>query len=208
MKRAQYIFQFFLPIIIVISECALVLLKIVQPGQQLAMTMLLLCGTSVCIGTVISVYSDKTDFNRLMKDPCSVYIDRANEKFQKNNQQIESLTIPERTLLLSEWFFNEIYNGGLDQFYSNSTGYFAYETIDALKEIKAYHAAKKLTDFLCLMNLKLHETKLFDKRSEAISKYPEGIQKFYEKGNRIDVSVVQDKIRKYFASLKEINIAK
>ena len=55
-----------------------------------------------------------------------------NEK-SKYGEEIEKLNSSQRVLLIIENLEREINNGGFDQFYWNSSGDYAMETINALK---------------------------------------------------------------------------
>ena len=56
--------------------------------------------------------------------------------------KIEKLNASQKTFLLIENLEREVNNGGFDQFYFNSSGDFANETISALEEIGAYKTAE------------------------------------------------------------------
>jgi hypothetical protein len=56
--------------------------------------------------------------------------------------KIERLNASQKTFLLIENLEREVNNGGFDQFYFNSSGDFANETISALEEIGAYKTAE------------------------------------------------------------------
>jgi hypothetical protein len=49
----------------------------------------------------------------------------------------ERLTQPARTLYLVGMFEGEVINGGISQFFSNSAGNYAHETLEALRQIGA-----------------------------------------------------------------------
>ena len=57
-------------------------------------------------------------------------------------EKIDLLNESQKVLLIIENLEREINNGGLHQFYWNSSGKYAVETIDALKEIGANKTAK------------------------------------------------------------------
>ena len=57
-------------------------------------------------------------------------------------KKIERLNASEKTFLLIENLETEVHNGGFDQFYFNSSGDFANETVTALKEIGAFKTAE------------------------------------------------------------------
>ena len=56
--------------------------------------------------------------------------------------KIERLNPSQKTFLLIENLEREVNNGGFDQFYFNSSGDFANETISALREIEAFKTAE------------------------------------------------------------------
>lgn len=61
-------------------------------------------------------------------------------------EEIEVLTPPQKNFYLNQQFEREINNGGFEQFFFNSTGDYAHETIRSLTVIGAAHAAKLLTE--------------------------------------------------------------
>lgn len=63
---------------------------------------------------------------------------------EKSNygEEIEKLNSSQRLLIIVENLEGEVNNGGFDQFYFNSSGNHANETVDALKKIGAFNTAK------------------------------------------------------------------
>lgn len=59
-------------------------------------------------------------------------------------EHIDKLSAPQKILFLNEQLENEINNGGFSQYFANSTGDFAHETIASLKSIRADKTADLL----------------------------------------------------------------
>jgi hypothetical protein len=62
----------------------------------------------------------------------------------KNDKDFESLNGIEKNVLFIEMLEGQINNGGFDQYFFNSSGEYAHETLSALKEINA----PKMTELL------------------------------------------------------------
>ena len=85
-----------------------------------------------------------------MEDPTSAIIeldDRVNE-LSDYGEDLSKLTEPQKVLLFVENLEREVNNGGFHQFYFNSSGDYAHETLDALKTI----GANKMADILTKAN--------------------------------------------------------
>ena len=71
-----------------------------------------------------------------MEDPTSAIIEldtRVNE-ISNYGEDLNKLTEPQKVLLFVENLEREINNGGFNQFYWNSSGDFAKQTLDGLKD--------------------------------------------------------------------------
>ncbi len=114
-----------------------------------------------------------------------------NEK-SKYGEEMEKLNSSQRVLLIIENLEREINNGGFDQFYWNSSGDYAMETINALKQIGANKTAeivKKANDKF--PNGIVPENR--DKRGEILEKISEESSEYW---NNLDT--------KFYAPNKEI----
>ena len=61
-------------------------------------------------------------------------------------EELDNLTRPQRTFYLNQNLERELNNGGFRQFFSNSSGEYAHETIGSLQSIGAIATAKLLQD--------------------------------------------------------------
>ncbi len=64
----------------------------------------------------------------------------------KNDNDFESLNEYEKNVLFIEMLEGQVNNGGFDQYFFNSSGEYAHETLKALEEIKAYQMAEILNN--------------------------------------------------------------
>jgi len=55
----------------------------------------------------------------------------------KNDNNFESLNVEEKTVLYIEMLEGQVNNGGFDQYFFNSSGDYAHETLEALERINA-----------------------------------------------------------------------
>lgn len=55
----------------------------------------------------------------------------------KNDDNFESLNLEEKTVLYIEMLEGQVNNGGFDQYFFNSSGDYAHETLEALERINA-----------------------------------------------------------------------
>lgn len=76
------------------------------------------------------------------RDLIIMEIDTYINKKSEYGEQIEKLNLSQRAFLYIENLEREINNGGFNQFYTNSSGNFSQETIDALLKIGAEKTAK------------------------------------------------------------------
>lgn len=60
------------------------------------------------------------------------------DKVSSYGEHLEKLSGPQRTFYLNQTLESELNNGGLSQYFSNSSGDYAVETLTALRAIKAY----------------------------------------------------------------------
>ncbi|MDR2939502.1 MAG: DMP19 family protein [Clostridiales bacterium] len=68
---------------------------------------------------------------------------------------LEKLSGPQKCIYFNDWWELEVNNGGIDQFFFNSSGGYAHQTVESLKTVGAYANADIL--------------------ERAISKFPNGI---------------------------------
>ena len=73
-----------------------------------------------------------------------ITIDERLNQASEYGRRIDNLTEPQKTFLFVENLEREVNNGGFDQFFWNSSGNFAHETVEALENINAKSAAKIL----------------------------------------------------------------
>ncbi len=76
---------------------------------------------------------------------------------------ITSLPLKLKITYLIVVFHNQVFNGGLHQYFVNGYGQFAKETIDALIEIKAIKKAEVLSAAYKIVNVKNYNYKSFRK---------------------------------------------
>jgi hypothetical protein len=70
-----------------------------------------------------------------------VKIDSLLSEFCDHGDEIEKLTHPQKIFFFNQSFEKEINNGGFSQYFLNSSGDFATETIESLKLIGAHQTA-------------------------------------------------------------------
>jgi hypothetical protein len=78
---------------------------------------------------------------------------QACNRFYSENGSLERLSAPARLIFLVNSFDGEMLNGGIDQFFCNSSGNFAFETLAALKTLNAKISASILEDAIKLLSL-------------------------------------------------------
>ena len=88
-------------------------------------------GDSACHWTRISRISDRV----------SIY-----DGPQKFVDDFRSLTLPEQVLVAAHWFEYEVVNGGLSQFFGNSTGVLAPEAVIAFRVLGMPRVASVITE--------------------------------------------------------------
>lgn len=79
-------------------------------------------------------------------DDILISLDNYINELCEYGENINVLTKPQMTLFLNQNFEKEINNGGLNQFFYNSSGEFSFETVQSLKEIKAFYTATILEE--------------------------------------------------------------
>lgn len=88
-------------------------------------------------------------------------------------QNIEKLNECEKTFFLTQALEMEINNGGFDQFFYNSSGNFAYETVTAFEAIGAVKTAKICRKAIDSFGKKIPKDR--DKRIDLLDKYEEDV---------------------------------
>ncbi len=98
------------------------------------------------IFNIFKKQNDKVDLDEILKneraDIAIMEIDEHLNKISNFCENIEKLNKSQRILIIIENLEREINNGGFNQFYFNSSGDFANETVDYLKIIGAEKTAK------------------------------------------------------------------
>lgn len=79
------------------------------------------------------------------KDKIIMTLDQRLQQVSNHGQKIDQLTSSEKTFLFVENLEREVNNGGLNQFFWNSSGNYAHETVEALKTINANKTAELLS---------------------------------------------------------------
>jgi hypothetical protein len=82
-------------------------------------------------------------------DDVLISIDNYINELCEYGENLNVLTKQQVTFFLNQNFEKEINNGGLNQFFYNSSGEFSFETIQSLKEINAVHTATILEEAIC-----------------------------------------------------------
>ncbi|MDQ1161343.1 hypothetical protein QE422_001711 [Chryseobacterium sp. SORGH_AS 447] len=83
-------------------------------------------------------------------------------------------------------FHQQVFNGGLHQYFFNSYGQFAYLTIEYLKLIKAYQASKILEKAVEVVNSEKYSidefrTKIFNRKLDKITDFDDELWHLLEK---------------------------
>lgn len=98
---------------------------------------------------------------------------------------IMNLPLPQRLTYMVVVFYNQVFNGGLHQYFFNSYGQFAYETVDYLRIIKAYSQADILNK--AIQQLSIEETDIESFRAKIANRKLISIVSFEEKtGDYLD----------------------
>lgn len=85
----------------------------------------------------------------------------------EKKENLDALTPPARSIYLAQILDAEIVNGGLQQYFSNSSGRFAHETLSALLELGASQSAKLLRQAIHLFPRK-RVPEDFEERNERL----------------------------------------
>ena len=89
--------------------------------------------------------SNKIDFDKLFEeDDCQVAIIEIDEwlnEISEYGENLNKLTPEGQLVLIIENLEREINNGGFNQFYFNSSGDYAHETVEYLRTIRANHTS-------------------------------------------------------------------
>ena len=114
------------------------------------------------------------------------------QKKCKNGEKITKLNPVERVIYLISEFEAEVNNGGFDQYFINSSGKYASETIECLKKIEAFHTAGLLKEAIETIATAKSEEDLaeiegkLDKLDDRFYKYEDNLSELqvkYIKGN-------------------------
>lgn len=98
----------------------------------------------------------------------------------KDDKDFESLNSIEKNILYIEMLEGQVNNGGFDQYFFNSSGEYAHETLIALKEIKALLMADILDRAISVFPA-LPIPKDTEQRREYMKDIPESISETWEK---------------------------
>ena len=110
----------------------------------------------------------------------------------KNDKDFESLNQLEKNVLFVEMLEGQVNNGGFDQYFFNSSGEYAHETLNALEEIKAPQMAELLNQAIkvfpslpipkdteqrreCMEGISESISETWDKLDDLFYKYPENL---------------------------------
>ncbi|QVK18978.1 DUF4375 domain-containing protein [Mycoplasmatota bacterium] len=111
-----------------------------------------------------------------------------NSRGHDEEEILNQINRPTKCVYMVELMNYEVENGGFGQYFYNSSGYFAFEVLDCLKEIGAlegYNITKEAIDFVNKDNLNKDDYK--EKQiSRQLFQYPnnENDQKFDELSNK------------------------
>ena len=98
------------------------------------------------IFNIFKSQNDKLDLDKILSNERSdlaiMEIDEYLNKISNYCENIEKLNKSQRILIIIENLEREINNGGFNQFYFNSSGDFANETVECLKIIGANKTSK------------------------------------------------------------------
>jgi hypothetical protein len=98
----------------------------------------------------------------------------------KNDNDFESLNEYEKNVLFIEMLEGQVNNGGFDQYFFNSTGEYAHETLKALEEIKANQIAEILNSAIKAFPT-LPIPKDTEQRRELMEDIPKNISETWDK---------------------------
>ncbi len=98
----------------------------------------------------------------------------------KDDKDFESLNSIEKNILYIEMLEGQVNNGGFDQYFFNSSGEYAHETLLALKEINAPQMADLLNRAISVFP-KLPIPKDTEQRREYMEDIPESISETWDK---------------------------
>ena len=98
----------------------------------------------------------------------------------KNDKDFESLNEYEKNVIFIEMLEGQVNNGGFDQYFFNSTGEYAYETLKALEEINANQTAKILNSAIKAFPT-LPVPKDTEQRRELMEDIPDNISENWDK---------------------------
>ncbi|MBA3860271.1 MAG: hypothetical protein C0507_25470 [Cyanobacteria bacterium PR.3.49] len=102
-----------------------------------------------------------------LDDPVEELYLQCNEVFYER-EALSDLSSEAAVVYLVQLFDRELSNGGIDQFFYNSSGFYTFETLTALQRIGASISASILEEGIRLIDLSEAEMKLRMKRFEAV----------------------------------------
>ena len=98
----------------------------------------------------------------------------------KDDKDFESLNSIEKNILYIEMLEGQVNNGGFDQYFFNSSGEYAHDTLIALKEIKAPQMAEILNRAIKIFPT-LPIPKDTEQRREYMEDVPENVSETWDK---------------------------
>lgn len=113
-------------------------------------------------------------------------------------ENLEKLTEPQKNFFLNQVFEIEVNNGGISQYFFNSSGQHAHETVESLKVIGAMKIAEILQNAIAIFP-KASVPKDDDKRESVLEKMEKKGDEIWEK--------LEEKFYEYPDNLNELNLA-
>ena len=115
----------------------------------------------------------------------------------REDELVEKLTEPQRHFYFNQCWEIEVNNGGISQYFFNSSGRYAHQTVDSLKLIGASHSAKILQKAI---------DKFPDKTvPQDDEKRAEILEQIEEKNNEV-WDKLEDRFYDYLDDLNRLNI--
>lgn len=115
----------------------------------------------------------------------------------RNDKDFESLNVIEKNILFIEMLESQVNNGGFDQYFFNSSGEYAHETLSALEEIMAPQMAKILNSAINVFPT-LPIPKDTELRRDQMKEIPDSVSETWDK--------LDDKFYEYPEDLAELVI--
>ncbi|MFW5703590.1 MAG: DMP19 family protein [Patescibacteria group bacterium] len=197
--KLSTILKIIVPIATVVGTLGLIFYQVISPGNTPLFAMVAIAGISAIAGWL---WEQKEEHDQreqsYKKDIVAQAVDALEEK-RDTNGGIDAMTKREQTIVLCYWFYLEVYNGGIAQFYTNATGFYTYETVSALKTAGLDHEAQILNEFLTLIGLDKTKVQEQELRKEGVAQHSEEVKAFYENQSekRVRAKTLYDKLEAY-----------